>query len=424
MPKIIILADLIGSKTLAEEPGGIDDIVRFRDEVYRSIQSSTKDFEPNLQVPGGDDVRCELVGNDWGSLADKALIATINALKISRERFRYVIYSVDETSSYEPRHLPFTGMSKHSEGRLYHLAIDSIVQSNLRDTLVIEWLKARPRVKIDVEIPIPKSTTPVHLYLPINPASPGPGGTSNSGKPSEIRNSNVKGEPSQNRPRSRPKSPKVDQQRKDNSERPPAPTVSVRTDDTSTVETTNPVPPYLLQYLLVLKRRLEFIELPSTWGGNAPQLSDVFVPPPITLLRTSPEYDRIEDEFRRREPSDDRKFGSRIADRRRATIVGDVGAGKGAIMRGLAIAYISRLVKDEPRWMQWSKIYELKEIDYLPIFIDLRDVSDAPLRNDADWGELIDLALKPLDTALGGDYAAVAYALADRATARATSFTS
>ena len=67
-------------------------------------------------------------------------------------------------------------------------------------------------------------------------------------------------------------------------------------------------------------------------------------------------------------------------------MIGAVGTGKGAVLRGIALAYIGRSLGDPDLWAFWSKYFGLREIDYVPIFIDLREVATTPPAVDFGLG--------------------------------------
>ncbi len=174
------------------------------------------------------------------------------------------------------------------------------------------------------------------------------------------------------------------------------------------------IPVEMQRYLTTLKSRLNRIELPPGWGASDLSLVDVFVPPPIDLISRAKSFDTAGATSPRGSLDSKPELGEKVASAQRITLIGAVGTGKGVILRGIALGYIARSLGHDDAWEFWSQRFGLLEIDYIPLFIDLRDVPAAPPPADSDWGALIGEALKPMATMLGPDHAALASVLAER----------
>src|SRR5262249_52031047 len=159
-----INVDLIGSKTVADEPGGYqaiqDRCARMRTFIHDALRELISNCAINLVPisPQGDDIAFELTS---AASAPSSKLADVGVAVIRRAfldysdgtLFRYVIYTIPADATYLPRIPVFEKFSKTDNGRQHHICIAQDVVSDLKDAAMTAWLKSLPSVGDTLSLP-------------------------------------------------------------------------------------------------------------------------------------------------------------------------------------------------------------------------------------------------------------------------------
>src|SRR5215212_1540449 len=123
----IVIADLIGSKQLSANVGGVATIDRLREAMSQFLTFKLDELNLGQQVlinkieSQGDNVQFRLEAANLEKLADRALATIIAAFTggPSSDRFRYLAFSIDTNKHYQPRIKFFSDISKDEKGSRY-----------------------------------------------------------------------------------------------------------------------------------------------------------------------------------------------------------------------------------------------------------------------------------------------------------------
>lgn len=147
----IVIADLIDSKKLSANVGGVVTIDRLREAMSQFITFKLDELNLGQQVlinnieSQGDNVQFRLEAANLDKLADLAIATIIAAFTggPSSDRFRYLAFSIDTNKHYQPRIKFFSELSKDEKGSKYHIAIERSLHSAIADATVSRWLESQ-----------------------------------------------------------------------------------------------------------------------------------------------------------------------------------------------------------------------------------------------------------------------------------------
>ena len=177
---LVVSADIIGSKKIADKPGGVEAIRLCRDQMQSdltvAITSSARGMPLNVTeaTAAGDNVELRLAGANLTSLANAILRALPMVLSRSNvgKKFRYTVFPIDADIQYHPRFSAFGELGKN-EGTEYHFAIDrSVTRAVGAD--VASWYSQNLAKEVEIKFSAGESATGtvVHLFCPIGEAIP------------------------------------------------------------------------------------------------------------------------------------------------------------------------------------------------------------------------------------------------------------
>lgn len=155
-----LVVDIIGSKELASMPGGHATIRKLCQEMRALLEVEIQRLNQagslgiSEQKPQGDDIHYRLQGTTLQDVADISLKMVIAAFSSTPygKLFRYVLYTLEPTTTYQPRIKTFGGISKTKAGKKYHIAVERGLVSELNDPEIVNWLKAIDRVSISLPL--------------------------------------------------------------------------------------------------------------------------------------------------------------------------------------------------------------------------------------------------------------------------------
>jgi hypothetical protein len=190
---LVVSADIIASKGIADQPGGVETIriwrEQMRNELIHAIKVSTKSDKLSVTeaTHAGDNVELRVAGTDLTSVANGILgaLATVLTACSIGTRFRYTVFPIDTHIQYHPRFSAFAALGKN-EAKDYHFAIDRSVSRALGVDVAL-WYTKNLAQEITIAYSAGESATGtvVHAFCRIGEPIP-PYPTADSTAPSTV----------------------------------------------------------------------------------------------------------------------------------------------------------------------------------------------------------------------------------------------